>query len=80
MAAANPKTRFFNALRVCHLANPGDCKTLVIHPCSSRYLSFDEPTRQMLSITPDLVRLSVGIEAVEDIGGDLGRALDSLGG
>ena len=72
--------RFINALKlVYHLANLGDCKSLVIHPYSSQYLSFDEPTRQMLSITPDLVRLSVGIEAVEDICEDLGRALDSLG-
>ena len=63
---------------VYHLANLGDCKTLVIHPYSSQYLSFDEPTRQKLSITPDLVRLSVGIEAVEDICEDLGRALDRL--
>lgn len=63
---------------VYHLANLGDCKTLVIHPYSSQYLSFDEPTRQKLSISPDLVRLSVGIEAVEDICEDLGRALDRL--
>ena len=71
--------KFINALRlVYHLANLGDCKTLAIHPCSSQYVSFDEPTRQKLSITPDLIRLSVGIEAVEDICEDLGRALDGL--
>lgn len=71
--------RFIRALTlVYHLANLGDCKSLVIHPCSSQYLSFDEPTRRKLSITPDLVRLSVGIEAAEDICEDLGRALDSL--
>ena len=71
--------KFINALElVYHLANLGDCKSLVIHPYSSQYLSFDEPTRQKLSITPDLVRLSVGIEAVEDICEDLGQALDSL--
>jgi len=69
--------RFINALRLAyHLANLGDCKTLVIHPYSSQYLSFTEDTRQMLSITPDLVRLSVGIEAVEDIIHDLEQALD----
>jgi O-acetylhomoserine/O-acetylserine sulfhydrylase-like pyridoxal-dependent enzyme len=52
--------------------------TRVIHSYSSQSLSFDEPTRQNLSIHADLVRLSVGIEAVEDICDDLGQALDSL--
>lgn len=71
--------KFINGLRlVYHLANLGDCKTLVIHPYSSQYLSFNEPTRKELSITPDLVRLSVGIEAAEDIIEDIGQALDSL--
>jgi len=63
---------------IYHLANLGDCKTLIIHPYSSQYVSFAEETRQALSITPDLLRLSVGIEAVEDICDDLGQALDSL--
>ncbi len=71
--------KFINNLEmIYHLANLGDCKTLVIHPYSSQYLSFDEPTRQKLSIHADLVRLSVGIEAVEDICDDLGQALDRL--
>jgi O-acetylhomoserine (thiol)-lyase len=71
--------KFIENLKIAYnLANLGDCKTLVIHPYSSQYLSFDEPTRQKLSITPDLVRLSVGIEAVEDIQADLGQALENL--
>jgi O-acetylhomoserine (thiol)-lyase len=71
--------KFINALRLAYnLANLGDCKTLVIHPYSSQYLAFDEPTRRLLSITPDLIRLSVGIEAVADICDDLGQALDRL--
>jgi len=71
--------KFINNLKmIYHLANLGDCKTLVIHPYSSQYLSFDEPTRQKLSIHADLIRLSVGIEAVEDICDDLGQALDNL--
>jgi len=69
--------RFIDNLRlIYHLANLGDCKTLVIHPYSSQYISFDDPTRESLSITPDMIRLSVGIEAVEDICEDLGQALD----
>ena len=71
--------RFINNLKmIYHLANLGDCKTLIIHPYSSQYLSFDEPTRQKLSIHADLLRLSVGIEAAEDICDDLGQALDSI--
>jgi len=63
---------------ICHLANLGDCKTLVIHPASSQYVSFDDATREGLSITPDLIRLSVGIEDAEDICDDLGQALEGL--
>ena len=63
---------------IYQLANLGDCKTLVIHPYSSQYVSFDDNTRESLSITADMIRLSVGIEAVSDICDDLGQALDSL--
>lgn len=71
--------KFINSLKmVYHLANLGDCKTLVIHPYSSQYLSFDEPTRQKLDITPDLIRLSIGIEGITDICADLGQALDTI--
>jgi len=71
--------QFINNLRlIYHLANLGDCKTLVIHPYSSQYVSFDDDTRESLSITADMIRLSVGIEAVSDICDDLGQALDSL--
>jgi O-acetylhomoserine (thiol)-lyase len=72
--------RFINNLQlIYHLANLGDCKTLVIHPYSSQYFSQDEPTRQKLSIPDNMIRFSAGIEAVEDICEDLGQALDSLG-
>ncbi len=71
--------RFINNLQmIYHLANLGDCKSLVIHPYSSQYVSFPEETKADLAITPDLVRLSVGIEAVEDIIADLTHALDGL--
>jgi O-acetylhomoserine (thiol)-lyase len=63
---------------IYHLANLGDCKTLVIHPYSSQYVSFDDPTRESLSITADMIRLSVGIEDVGDICEDLGQALDKI--
>jgi len=71
--------RFINNLKlIYHLANLGDCKTLVLHPFSSQYVSFDDPTREKLSITADMIRLSVGIEAVEDICQDLDQALNGL--
>jgi len=50
----------------------------VIHPYSSQYLSFTEETRRQLAITPDLIRLSVGIEDVGDIRTDLAQALAAL--
>lgn len=70
--------RFIDTLQmVYHLANLGDCKTLVIHPYSSQYVSFTEEKRAELSITPDLVRLSVGIEDAGDICADLSQALEA---
>jgi len=70
--------QFINKLGlISHLANLGDCKTLIIHPYSTQYVAFDEPTRKSLSITPDMIRLSVGIEDVEDICEDIGQALDN---
>lgn len=58
-----------------HLANLGDCKTLVIHPWSSQYINFTEDARRANGITPELVRVSVGIEAIEDITADFDQAL-----
>ncbi|NNG46221.1 MAG: O-acetylhomoserine aminocarboxypropyltransferase/cysteine synthase [Deltaproteobacteria bacterium] len=58
-----------------HLANLGDCKTLVIHPWSSQYISFTEESRRENGITPDLLRISAGIEAFEDIQEDFDQAL-----
>jgi O-acetylhomoserine (thiol)-lyase len=71
--------KFINNLKmIYHIANLGDCKTLVIHPYSSQYLSFAEETRLELSITPDLIRLSVGIEGIGDIIHDLEQALQAV--
>jgi O-acetylhomoserine (thiol)-lyase len=58
-----------------HLANLGDCKTLVIHPWSSQYINFAEDARRASGISPELVRVSVGIEAIEDITADFDQAL-----
>jgi len=70
---------FIRRLKLIYqLANLGDCKTLVIHPWSSQYVSFTEESRRANGITPDLVRVSVGIEAIEDILEDLDQALKAL--
>jgi len=68
-----------NLQLIYHLANLGDCKTMVIHPYSSQYFAQDEATREKLSIPANMIRFSTGIEAIEDICEDIGQALDSLG-
>jgi O-acetylhomoserine (thiol)-lyase len=60
------------------LANVGDAKTLVIHPASTTHAQLTEEEQRASGVTPDLVRLSVGIEAVEDVIADLDRALASV--
>ncbi len=60
---------------VYHQANLGDCKTLVIHPWSSQYINFTEEARRANGITPGLMRVSVGIEAIDDIVEDFDQAL-----
>jgi len=50
----------------------------VIHPASSQYVSFDDETRAALGVSSDLVRVSVGIEAIDDILEDFDSALRGL--
>ena len=61
-----------------HLANVGDAKTLVIHPASTTHqqLSADEQTAA--GVLPDLIRVSVGIEHIDDIKADLEQALAAV--
>jgi O-acetylhomoserine (thiol)-lyase len=67
-----------NVKLTCHLANLGDSKTLVIHPWSSQYISFPEESRLANGVTADLVRVSVGIEAIDDILEDFDQALKGI--
>ena len=62
------------------LANVGDAKTLVIHPASTTHAQLTEEEQRASGVTPDLVRLSVGIEAVEDVVADLDQALAAASG
>jgi len=70
--------RFIDAVELCsHLANVGDAKTLVIHPASTTHQQLTEAQQRACGITPDFIRLSVGIETVDDIVADLDQALRS---
>jgi O-acetylhomoserine (thiol)-lyase len=69
-------TRFIESVRLAsHLANIGDARTLVIHPASTTHQQQSDEALVAAGIGPDLVRISVGIEDVDDILADLERAL-----
>ena len=58
-----------------HLANVGDAKTLVIHPASTTHQQVPEEERASVGVSDDMIRISVGIEDLDDILWDLGAAL-----
>jgi len=58
-----------------HLANVGDAKTLVIHPASTTHRQLSEEEQIKAGVTPDMIRLSVGLEDIEDILWDIDQAL-----
>ena len=69
---------FLNNIKLCSLsANLGDTRTIVTHPASTTHSSLDEEDRLEVGITDGLVRISVGLEFVEDVINDLKQALDS---
>ena len=68
---------FINATKLCsHLANIGDAKTLVIHPASTTHSQLSEEEQARTGVSPEYVRVSVGIEDVQDIIDDLSQALE----
>ncbi|MGI6417816.1 MAG: O-acetylhomoserine aminocarboxypropyltransferase/cysteine synthase family protein [Thermoguttaceae bacterium] len=70
--------KFIEACRLAsHLANIGDAKTLVIHPASTTHSQQTEEELRSAGITPDYIRVSVGLEDVEDIKADLQQALEA---
>ena len=58
-----------------HLANIGDAKSLVIHPASTTHRQLSEEEQAKAGVPPDMVRLSIGLESVDDILWDVERAL-----
>ena len=70
--------RFIGGLEmVSHLANVGDARTLVIHPGSTTHRQLSDDELADAGVTPDMVRLSVGLEDLDDILYDLDRALEA---
>jgi O-acetylhomoserine (thiol)-lyase len=69
--------KFINSLElISHLANIGDAKTLAIHPASTTHSQLSEQEQRDTGVTPDFIRLSVGIEHVDDIIADIDQALN----
>jgi len=67
---------FIEALRIfSHLANVGDCRSLVIHPASTTHFRMDDAALQSAGIGPGTIRLSIGLEDVQDLLDDLSRGL-----
>jgi O-acetylhomoserine (thiol)-lyase len=68
--------RFIDALQfLSHLANIGDAKSLVIHPASTTHRQMSEQEQLNAGVRPEMVRLSIGVESIDDILWDIDRAL-----
>ena len=69
--------RFIEAVQfLSHLANVGDAKTLVIHPASTTHRQLDDNEQRAAGVLPEMVRLSIGLESLDDIIWDIDQALD----
>jgi O-acetylhomoserine (thiol)-lyase len=67
---------FIEALKIfSHLANVGDCRSLVIHPATTTHFRMDDAALRSAGIGPGTIRLSIGLEEADDLTDDLGRAL-----
>lgn len=67
-----------NLKLVSHLANVGDAKTLIIHPASTTHQQLSEEEQRSAGVTPNLLRVSVGIEHIEDIKADFEQAFEKI--
>ena len=71
--------KFINSLQlVSHLANVGDAKTLAIHPASTTHEQLSEAEQKQSGVLPNLIRISVGLEHIEDIKNDFEQAFSKL--
>ena len=70
--------RFIDALKLFyHVANIGDARSLAIHPASTTHRQLTAEQQQAAGVTPGYVRLSIGLEHIDDILADLEQALDA---
>jgi len=77
-AAQRAGERFIEAATfMSHLANVGDARTLVIHPASTTHRQLSDAEQRAAGVTPDMVRLSVGLESIDDLLWDLDQALEA---
>jgi len=75
-AAAGKK--FIDSVKLAsHLANVGDAKTLVIHPASTTHSQLSESEQKTAGVAPDLIRVSVGLEHIDDIQEDFEEAFSA---
>jgi O-acetylhomoserine (thiol)-lyase len=65
-----------SATFMSHLANIGDAKTLIIHPASTTHRQLSEEEQLKAGVRPDMIRMSVGLESIDDILWDINQALE----
>ena len=71
--------KFIESLKIfSHLANIGDAKSLVIHPASTTHAQLNKTELDKVGITEDLIRISVGIEDLDDLVKDINSALSKV--
>ncbi|MDI6741875.1 MAG: homocysteine synthase [Smithella sp.] len=71
--------KFIEALElISHLANVGDAKTLAIHPATTTHQQLSEQEQLATGVTPDFIRLSIGVEHIDDIIADIDQALNKF--
>jgi O-acetylhomoserine (thiol)-lyase len=73
--------KFVDSMKLfSHLANVGDARSLVIHPASTTHQQLNDEQQAAAGVTPDLIRLSIGLEDLDDILWDLDQALEAACG
>ena len=73
--------RFIDSVQLLsHLANIGDAKSLVIHPASTTHQQLSREEQEATGVTEDYIRLSIGLEDVDDITADIDQALKKAAG
>jgi len=71
--------KFYDALKLIkRLVNMGDAKSLACHPASTTHRQMSVDQQRQAGVRPEMIRLNVGIEHVEDIIGDLDQALEAM--